>query len=514
MKLDTLFKRLFVPTLSIMAAAAVAASILTVLLLTDLMRRHEVANAQTTAALVAGTSVPYVVNFDLTALGNLVRQLGKDPELAHAEIFDAKGKSLTADVLRPPQSFDGLLVIEEKIVDASGGTLGGVKLAYRTDGTAAVLRTAALVVAASMIAVMLAVGIALAWVSRRVVRQIGGEPDAVAAVASRVAAGDLTVQIELAPGDRGSVMYAMKGMVEKLQDFAGRIRQASEQIRAASGEIAHGNQDLSSRTEQQASSLQQTAASLEQLSGTVKNNADAARQASQLASAASEVAERGGSVVGQVVASMEGMTAASRKIAEIITVIDGIAFQTNILALNAAVEAARAGEAGRGFAVVAGEVRALAQRSAQAAREIKALINDSVQRVEEGSRQVAEAGRTMNDIVAQVKRVTDLIGEITSATLEQSNGIGQVNQAVGQLDQMTQQNAALAEQSAAAAASLREQADRLAEAVAIFRLSHEQARAAIAKAQTASRAPRATQAAPAARPKPAAKDTGGDWQEF
>jgi methyl-accepting chemotaxis protein len=292
------------------------------------------------------------------------------------------------------------------------------------------------------------------------------------------------------------------------------VSAASQTIHRAIGEIAQGNRDLSSRTEQQASSLQQTAASLEQLSGTVKNNADAARQASQLASAASEVAERGGAVVGQVVASMEGMTAASRKIAEIITVIDGIAFQTNILALNAAVEAARAGEAGRGFAVVAGEVRALAQRSTQAAREIKALINDSVQRVEEGSRQVAEAGRTMNDIVAQVRRVTDLIGEITSATLEQSNGIGQVNQAVGQLDQMTQQNAALAEQGAAAAASLREQADRLAEAVAVFRFSHEQARAAIAKAQTASRVPRATQAAPAARPKPAAKDAGGDWVEF
>ncbi len=521
MRLDTLFKSLLLPTLAVLVAAAVAGSALTVRLLSAEMESHERDNAQATAALVAGTSAPYVTNFDLTALGNLVKQLARDPELAYAEIFDARGKSLTADVSKVPSSFDGLLVLEQKIADASGNALGTVRLAYRTDGAAELRKAAVLVLGATMAVVALLVGLVLAWAARRVVRQIGGEPHEVAEVAARVAAGDLAARIELAPGDDSSVLHAMKRMVEKLREFTAQIRHASEQIRTASGEIAVGNQDLSSRTEQQASSLQQTAASIEQLTSTVKHNADAARQANQLAAAASEVAARGGAVVGQVVATMDGITQASRKIAEIITVIDGIAFQTNILALNAAVEAARAGEAGRGFAVVAGEVRNLAQRSAQAAREIKSLINDSVERVEAGSQQVAEAGRTMDDIVAQVKRVTDLIGEITSATLEQSSGIGQVNQAVSQLDQMTQQNAALVEQSAAAAESLREQAERLAEAVAIFKLSREQTHAAIAKAQASSRARTAAppvktpgaKAAPARLQAPPERDSG-DWEEF
>jgi methyl-accepting chemotaxis protein len=227
---------------------------------------------------------------------------------------------------------------------------------------------------------------------------------------------------------------------------------------------------LSSRTEQQASNLQQTAASMEQMTSVVNQNAETARQANQLAMGATQVAAKGGAVVGEVVTTMDAITASSRKIADIIGVIDGIAFQTNILALNAAVEAARAGEQGRGFAVVAAEVRTLAQRSAQAAREIKGLIGESVDKVETGSRLVADAGQTMGEIVQQVKRVSDLIGEITSATLEQSNGIGQVNQAVTQLDQMTQQNAALVEQSAAAAQSLRDQASHLTDAVAVFKL--------------------------------------------
>jgi methyl-accepting chemotaxis protein len=262
---------------------------------------------------------------------------------------------------------------------------------------------------------------------------------------------------------------------------------------------------------------------MEQMTSTVKHNADTASQASQLASAASEVAERGGTVVAQVVSRMGEISASSRKIEEIITVIDGIAFQTNILALNAAVEAARAGEQGRGFAVVAGEVRSLAQRSAQAAREIKGLIADSVAKVESGSSLVNEAGQTMSEIVAQVKRVTDLIGEITSATLEQSSGIGQVNQAVTHLDQMTQQNAALVEQSAAAAQSLKDQADRLATAVAIFKLSQAEAKAVIAAARTQSHVPvpKASLSLPvpiaarASAPTAAgASDKSDDWKEF
>ncbi|MCX8114529.1 MAG: methyl-accepting chemotaxis protein [Burkholderiaceae bacterium] len=518
MRLDTLFKSLLLPTLAVLLAAGIVASAVTVRLLSAQLEGHDRQRAQATAALIAGTSVPYVTNFDLTALGNLVKQLAKDQELAHAEIFDAGGKSLTADALKTPASLDGLLVLEQKITDASGNTLGTVKLAYRSEAAAALRHTAALIIGTSMAVVALLVGLVLAWAARRVVRQIGGEPRDVAEVAARVAAGDLTARIDLAPGDETSVLHGMKRMVEKLQEFAAQIRRASEEIRTASGEIVVGNQDLSSRTEQQASNLQQTAASIEQLTGTVRHNADAARQASELAVAASSVAAKGGALVSQVVERMEQISESSGRIAEIISVIDGIAFQTNILALNAAVEAARAGEQGRGFAVVAGEVRNLAQRSAHAAHEIKALITDSVIKVESGCELVEQTGQTMQEIVAQVRRVTDLIGEISSATLEQSSGIGQVNQAVSQLDQMTQQNAALVEQSAAAAESLREQADRLAEAVAIFKLSQRETRATIEKAQASSR----TATAKTVEPKPASnkapralpKRESGDWEEF
>jgi methyl-accepting chemotaxis protein len=283
--------------------------------------------------------------------------------------------------------------------------------------------------------------------------------------------GDLSTNIRTTgPAASTASLRALKTLQEELRKTIGSIRSGTHEVSTASSEIATGNQDLSQRTEQTASNLQQTASSLSQLTGNVRQSADAAAQANQLASSATQVARRGGAVVSQVVSTMEEINASSKKIADIIGVIDGIAFQTNILALNAAVEAARAGEQGRGFAVVASEVRSLAQRSAQAAKEIKGLIGTSVDKVETGSKLVQDAGSTMDEIVASVQRVTDIIGEISAAALEQSQGIGQVNEAVTRLDQMTQQNAALVEESAAAAESLKGQAHRMTTVVANYRL--------------------------------------------
>jgi methyl-accepting chemotaxis protein len=291
------------------------------------------------------------------------------------------------------------------------------------------------------------------------------------AVAQTVAAGDLTSVIDASGKDETALLLdALKTMNDNLQGIVHQVRQGTDTIATASTEIANGNLDLSSRTEQQAGSLEETASAMEELTSTVKQNADNARQANQLAVSASDIARHGGDVVGQVVNTMESINASSKKIVDIISVIDGIAFQTNILALNAAVEAARAGEQGRGFAVVASEVRALAQRSATAAKEIKLLINDSVEKVGNGSKLVEQAGVTMDQVVSSVKRVTDIVSEISAAGREQSNGIEQINQAIVAMDQTTQQNAALVEQAAAAAQSLQDQASGLARVVGIFKL--------------------------------------------
>jgi len=292
------------------------------------------------------------------------------------------------------------------------------------------------------------------------------------ALAARIAQGDLSGQIDVSRGDEfGELMKSLAAMNESLGRMVHQVRQSTDSIATASAEIATGNHDLSVRTEQTSSDLQSTASAMDQLTSTVQHSADNARQASQLAASASSVAQKGGTVVQQVVTTMGEINASSKKISDIIGVIDGIAFQTNILALNAAVEAARAGEQGRGFAVVASEVRSLAQRSAEAAKEIKALIGTSVSKVESGTKLVTDAGATMGDIVQSVKRVADVIGEITAAATEQSAGIAQVNTSINNLDQMTQQNAALVEQSAAAAQSMREQADQLAKAVSVFRVN-------------------------------------------
>jgi methyl-accepting chemotaxis protein len=363
-------------------------------------------------------------------------------------------------------------------------------------------------------------------------------------VARRVADGDLSAEVMVSGQDEtGQLMQALRDMNASLGKLVGEVRQGTDSIATASSQIASGNQDLSSRTEQQASSLQQTAASMEELTATVKQNADNARQANQLALSAATVATKGGGVVSQVVSTMGAITESSKKIVDIIGVIDGIAFQTNILALNAAVEAARAGEQGRGFAVVASEVRGLAQRSAAAAKEIKLLISDSVDKVEEGSQQVGEAGKTMDEIVDSVKRVNDIMAEISAASQEQTQGIEQVNVAIAQMDQVTQQNAALVEEAAAAAQSLQHQASGLSKLMGVFRLTAQSAQnghggkpAAIAPASGVKpapvrrpgpvpRTPPKAQAkpVPAARPVERAADVGqasgasadhGDWTTF
>ncbi|HEX2012587.1 MAG TPA: methyl-accepting chemotaxis protein [Roseateles sp.] len=341
--------------------------------------------------------------------------------------------------------------------------------------------------------------------------------------ADRVAGGDLSLKIEFdGKNETARLLEAMQRMQTALAGTVASVREGAESVATASAQIAQGNSDLSARTEEQASSLEETSATMEELSSTVRQNADNAQQANQLAQSASEVAKSGGQVVGEVVSTMRGIEDSSKRIADIIATIDGIAFQTNILALNAAVEAARAGEQGRGFAVVAGEVRSLAQRSAEAAKEIKNLINDSVERVQSGTQLVDRAGQTMDDIVNSVQRVADIVGEISSASTEQSAGIAQVGEAVTQLDKTTQQNAALVEQSAAASESLKHQAARLLDSVASFKLdASQQRRAAAGTASSPRPAPARVAPAPRAAPRatrlgtaPSTPAADGDWSSF
>ncbi|MDP3082911.1 MAG: methyl-accepting chemotaxis protein [Rubrivivax sp.] len=419
-----------------------------------------------------------------------------------------------------------------KLAPAVGKTLEELMdlqgvLADKADSEATQLERRTYLVTAAVAAAALLLGALLAWgITRSITQPINRAKDA----AGRVAEGDLTVDLSSEGKDEtAQLLGALSNMKDNLTRIVGDVRQNSESVATASAQIAQGNQDLSSRTEQQASALQETAASMEELGSTVRQNADNAKQANQLAQGASTVAIQGGEVVSQVVETMKGINDSSKKIADIISVIDGIAFQTNILALNAAVEAARAGEQGRGFAVVASEVRSLAQRSAEAAKEIKGLINASVERVEQGTALVDQAGVTMTEIVSSIRRVTDIMGEISAASTEQNAGVAQVGQAVTLMDQATQQNAALVEESAAAAESLKQQALQLVQAVSVFRLSHG-AQDTPVVAAAAYRAPVPAKPAAQLQPKAATKAViakakaptaaapaaqgGSDWESF
>ncbi len=472
-------------------------------------------------ALLASTSVAraaYKVPRD-AVLGDL--RAGK---------VDAARTGLLKDV-RPAQlaymkELDALRDFQESLMQAD---------AQETEATVVSARATvlALVGAAAVVGFLLAL-----WIIRSTTRPINQAVQ----VARAVAEGDLAMEFDArGTNETGLLLAALHDMKTRLASIVGGVRAGSEGVATASAQIAQGNNDLSARTEEQASALEQTAASMEELSSTVRQNADNARQANQLAQGASTVAVQGGEVVGQVVATMKDINDSSKKIADIIGTIDGIAFQTNILALNAAVEAARAGEQGRGFAVVAGEVRNLAQRSAEAAKEIKSLISASVERVEQGTQLVDQAGTTMTEVVGAIRRVTDIMGEISAASVEQSAGVAQVGEAVSQMDQATQQNAALVEESAAAAESLKAQAQQLVQAVAVFKLAagagHAfqvaapvvaprpaapvkttpwvgQERRGPDRAKNVARLPLKTAKAPAAPAEPAATGTDDEWTSF
>ncbi|UCZ77359.1 methyl-accepting chemotaxis protein [Dickeya zeae] len=382
-------------------------------------------------------------------------------------------------------------------------------------------RTAGILMLA-LTAMSTVLGIAIAWlITRRIKKLLGGEPAYASDIARQIANGNLAINVELQAGDTTSLLAAMGDMRTKLSDIVLQVHDSSGSISTGSSEIAIGSNDLSRRTEEQAASVQETAASMEQISQTIRQNGETVREAAQLASAASQTATKGNDVVRDVITTMGDISTSSRKIGDIITVIDGIAFQTNILALNAAVEAARAGEQGRGFAVVAGEVRSLAQRSASAAREIKELITTSMEKVESGSQLVSHAGETMTDIVTQAQHVADLISEIGVTTQEQESGISQINQAITQLDSVTQQNAALVEESTSAAESLSEQAAKLVELMSVFNIAHATATPSPSPSPSPRRQPQTTPALrkpatlkPTLKPALASRNNNHDWEQF
>ena len=512
------------------------------------------ANWVRTSALMRSSDPVYLAALrkDMAAATESVSQAQKQLE---AMMQDSKGQALMADVARQRKTYSDFRAALQKrqaqgddITQALDNELRPLADNYlkavvdvandaarnlaEVQTAAAESATASQVTLTAGAALALLLGLLLATLTKR---SITGPIHRAAEVAEAIRNGDLTSNIDAAGNDETAQM--LRGLAEmqaNLRNIVAHVRQGSEAVATASSQIASGNSDLSGRTEEQASALEQTAASMEQLGSTVRQNADNAHQANQLALNASAVAVQGGDVVAQVVGTMKGINDSSRKIADIIGVIDGIAFQTNILALNAAVEAARAGEQGRGFAVVASEVRSLAQRSADAAKEIKALITASVERVEQGTQQADLAGSTMTEVVGAIRRVTDIMGEISAASSEQSTGVAQVGEAITQMDQATQQNAALVEESAAAADSLQRQAQELVQTVAVFRLNPGQVAAPVAPA-TYTAAPKPAPARgvlPAQRPatgtvrapapqlarapaaRPPAPQASDDWESF
>jgi methyl-accepting chemotaxis protein len=452
-----------------------------------------------TALIAKGGNDEAVYKAELSKIETSAPIVAKAMEQLHQIIQSEKGKEALAHVDRTRAVFrekehhflelleankpkEARAFLLSELISAQGPYLKAVEEFAQTQtasmeafaSDAAAQAREATVILWSLTAVASVLAIALGIV---ITRSVTGPIKEALQFSQAVAGGDLTKAVVVTGRDETSdLLRALNEMNASLLNIVGQVRESSDSIATGTTQIAQGNQDLSARTENQASSLQQTAASMEEITSTVKQSADNARQANQLATTATEVAAKGGAVVSEVVTTMDAISGSSKKITDIISVIDGIAFQTNILALNAAVEAARAGEQGRGFAVVAGEVRTLAQRSADAAKEIKSLISDSVAKVDSGARLVVDAGNTMKEIVAQVQRVSDLVGEITAATVEQSSGIEQINTAVTTLDQATQQNAALVEESAAAASSLRDQAAKLNEVVSTFKVAGNQER--------------------------------------
>jgi methyl-accepting chemotaxis protein len=409
------------------------------------------------------------------ARGRYVVSFESVHKLLDEDKHDEAAKIMTSETLPLLDTLQAntkaLAEFQKKLVDSDSDLIGQ-----------RISSASSMITAFSLLALLLGIAAAL-FIMRGLLKQLGGEPDYAAGIASQIASGNLAVAVDVKANDHTSLLFAIKSMRDSLANIVGEVRAGTEVISVASRQIATGNQDLSSRTEEQASSLEETASSMEELTSTVKQNADNARQADTLAHSASETAKKGGAVVAQVVETMNAINESSRKIVDIISVIDGIAFQTNILALNAAVEAARAGEQGRGFAVVASEVRNLAQRSAAAAKEIKVLINNSVETVAGGTKLVGDAGETMEELLTSVRHVTDIMGEISAASREQTSGIEQINLAVTQMDQVTQQNAALVEEAAAAAEAMQERAEELARVVSVFTLDAAHTGAARAAAQ-------------------------------